>query len=386
MIICTAEAQGFGPSSNLINYINLFERERIDDCIFIASGTSYEFLRSRDLKVIEGDYDFQNDFFSQNRETIEYVISVMESRTIILASHYKIQTKYIDLIYWLYKLEIHPTSLVNSCNQFMSSENSVLLKKLNDFTSKTYDQSFMKQRENFSHIAHHLSNQSICIEYIPNSKQHSNYLKLLNPSTKTIGPIVAPEFIFSNNTPVSYDFKKGLLNLGGMQKQNGYSSIMEIIYKSISTFFDISIAGGNNFNDQIDNLLTADALVKKMLEADFIITQPGFNCVYEALYLKKPTLILPPQNYGQSKFTKYLKTYLLSESFIEWSDIIENFDASWNSYEELSIRMTDEMEDFGVSITKIVLDRVTELKSNPILFNTLMSMQDNLIKKVGIQI
>jgi len=162
-----------------------------------------------------------------------------------------------------------------------------------------------------------------------------NNLKWINPIQNTSNTMYKP-----------FDCPYVLINVGGLHSPigNGESYIDTIIVPTIKVFNKLNkkilITGGtqatkslsiilNKYDIKIENIIIETLEQEKFISAvknsEIFLTSPGLTTIYETSSLKKPTIILPPQNLSQFYNIEYSKKILDKYKTINWETDKLNF-------------------------------------------------------------
>ena len=202
-----------------------------------------------------------------------------------------------------------------------------------------------------------------CINLTENSKKvlsQINNLKWVNPIQNS-----------SDNTyrPINDDYV--LINVGGLHSPigNGESYIETVLIPVINVFNSMNkkivITGGTNAVNSINRLLSDknidmnNIIITTMKQSDFLssvnnselfLTSPGLTTIYETSSLKKPTILLPPQNLSQFYNIEYAKKIIDKFKYLNW-------DTS-----KLNLEYLNEILDKGETyVVEKIYEYITEL-------------------------
>jgi len=372
-IIATAEAQGFGPAAQLVSILNPFIEQGIK-VDFFGSGTCYEYFNNefenvKDLDISE-HYD-EAFFLLKNYDAL---VTVMDSKAALLAKHLGLRVVYIDLIFSLYDLEDYDYE--KKANNIIKDKEKVKMVVENNYYS--YNKDFMRDRAYRSALSHILSDKAFFIEFIPCNNETKTFLRKAN--SEVIGPVL-DSLLFRMNNIIS-EKTKILVSLGGLQKQNKYSILIEKVFELLKGDLDIKIASSNINLHSSNKLLSKQEYFSELSSSNIIIATSGFSTVYEALYLGKIVLLLPPQNVGQIKFVDYLKQNLSSEQIFSWDDFFKREEDLWLYMKNIEEKMID--DNLINSLSSEISNMFNKINTDQELQNRILQKQQRFLKRMDL--
>ncbi len=359
-LIATAEAQGFGPASQLLSILRPFLKN-ID---FFGTGTCYEYLKNNGLNVKELDLIKDYEICSKLLSQYDILITVMDSRAALLAKYIGLKVVYIDLIFSLFNIKESFNYYKHISGLIIKDESK--LRKLIEHNKNNYNRDFMNQRAKRSIFSHILSDKNFSIEFLPCTKKNNCFLKKTN--------CVFTEPILDQNIfeleKSAFENNKLVVSLGGMQKQNNYSNLIrQVLFKLNVDFKKLNLLNQKNYFKQIQN-------------SKIILCTPGFSIVYELLFLNKILLILPAQNAGQIKFVDYLKQNLSKEQFISWEDFFEIKHDLWAYMNHVENEMNTSKE-LSSKISSKILEQYNKINDDE-LKDKIIKKQKSFLKRINL--
>jgi len=314
-IIATAQPIGFGPVSNLVTLLQDCQEE----VEYFGFGTCYEFLN--ELKqnpfFIRKEKEFEDTLSVLTQKKYDLLISVMGSKSAILAKKLGIPVLYLDLVFWMWED-------LNSFDYYKKKADSLPIISLEELKNKYffYEGQNDEMRKETSILSHFISDKSLVQEFIPCEGTNKQIIDILPNSEQTL-PLM-------NDSLGRLSSNKGnqnalLFSLGGLQVQNDYRFVIRDLLSLVQAEEKIEVIGSKEHLAPIQSkLLNTYNYLNKVSQYQIVFAQPGFSTLYELMHLNVIPIILPAQNIGQLKFVHFLKKYLNNSQFIEWEDIYPN--------------------------------------------------------------
>lgn len=359
-IIATAQPIGFGPVSNLVTLLNDCHEE-VD---YFGFGTCYEFLKELNQNpfFIRKEKEFEDTLNILTQKNYDLLISVMGSKSAILAKKLGIPVLYLDLVFWMWED-------LNSLDYYQNKANSIPILSLEELKN-TY---FFKEgkndamRKETSILSHFISDKSLVQEFIPCEGTNQQIIDIL-PQTEQTLPLMNDKIHQPSTNKVNQD--TFFFSLGGLQVQNDYRFVIRDLLSLVQAEQKIEVIGSKEHLAPINSkLLNTNDYLNNVSEYQFVIAQPGFSTLYELMHLNVIPIILPAQNIGQLKFVHFLKKYLDKKQFIEWEDIYPNNKVHLDEYvDELNYYMKRDKNLPAKLYKKLkIVQEYVEQNTSPIL-------------------
>ncbi|WP_310551294.1 hypothetical protein [Paenibacillus glufosinatiresistens] len=368
LLVC-AEAQGFGPSANAVH---LLRRLGIDprQADYIGSETSYEYFASLQLQPIPLPPLLPDAMALLSR--YDCLLSVMNSRLAILAKRAGLRVVYADLIFWLYDPPAPLPVYRKEADRLLESASGEELQELLRPAGTTYDRAYLEEREKRSILAHLTADLSLVEEFVPCGERLRAFLepagtRFLPPvldealdtvldslpaarreagqlfrsgtgrgcapdscrdtdrggsppdSSPSAAEYTRPNASSAPDLPASPDapFGRTLAVLGGMSEQNRYRKLMN---DTLGRIPGMEMCGSALLAGS--RTLPPEEYFRKLSEYPVVAAQPGFATLCEILYLGLTPVVLPPQNAGQLRYTRFMKAHLDPSLFLDWEQLV----------------------------------------------------------------
>lgn len=322
-IIATAQPIGFGPVSNLVTLVKDLNK----DIDYFGFGTCFEFLAEIGHKpiLIRKEKEFEDTLKALTNKKYDLLISVMGSKSAILAKKLGIPILYLDLVFWMWED-------LNSIDFYKKKALDIEKSSLEDIKKNYFFEEGKNDelRKETSVLSHFISDKSLVQEFIPCEGLNKKIILSLEHSEQTL-PLMNDNIFHLSKEKKEKDLL--FFSLGGMQVQNDYRFVMRDLLSLLQIDHRLVVIGSKEHLYPVpSNLLQTTEYLNKVSEYPYVFAQPGFSTIYELMYMNIIPIILPAQNIGQLKFVHFLKQFLDKNQFIEWEDIYQYKDEQLIEY------------------------------------------------------
>lgn len=310
-VICTAEAYGFGPVSKLTSIAKLLKKKISVHLVFVGKHAAYDFASRSD--IFDECYNSEPSSITAKHliANSDYVMSVMESYSILYAKQYNKKSFFIDSLFWLWDLKRSTSYYVNMA--YSIEENPV--DHTNRFKSKTpHEQEY---------LAHLLTTMSF-VQNFPGVEKRLKEFVRYTQMTK-VGALI--DLNYKGKLKKEY---KILVACGGLKTPmvsvSDNKTYVQIIGKIINGIamnpcfrkYKIVVALNDNFisknlflqyfNKEVEvKFFSHDDFLHELSSSFVLFTSPGITTMYEGMAYGIPIFLLPEQSYGQYHIYHKLK-------------------------------------------------------------------------------
>lgn len=374
-ILISAEAQGFGLSSIAVSLSSLFTGHKLT---YIGKGLAYEYFKKEGCEVCElKDFKDLGNIISMLK-SYELLVSINESRLAIIAKKIGLKVIYLDLLYWLWPLELNK-DIKEYAKRIKIMPIEKLAAELDDDAGKVYDKAFIKRRGFLSIIAGLISDSALIQDFPLLSKEKKELFR--GEKTFFVHPFIR-KYDFKN------DFKREgrkslFVSLGGIPSQNNYAAVFSIVLKNLKKSKTFNV--GSSLLQVEHKTYRHRDLMEEIVNSDVILTPPGSITILEIFSLNKPVFYLPPKNAGQYVIFKMFQDLGLTDFIVDWKDIypeVNKTDCLWDTMKLVERNMTFDKK-LPVNLAKRINNGINKIIDSPRARSRLIRKQSRFLKSIS---
>jgi len=325
-ILISAEPQGFGIASVARTIASFLKGHHVN---YIANDLAYIYFKKEGGQIFHHNNYRNIRAFRNLLRQHDIFLSVNESKLAIIAKKLGFKVIYFDLLFWLWQDKIND-DILDAASDFYKKPISHLSRIFSSHSNKKYDLKFIENRAFFA-ITAGLISDATCLQDFPPLTGTKKKLLNRRKNINYIHPILRKNSTCKRNKSK----KEILISLGGVPSQNNYAQVFAKTFSMLKrqTSFKLASSDLHKHCDFQYKLYKQKDLHDAILNANVVLTPPGFTTMCEIFNLKKPVIYLPPKNAGVHKMSRVFSDFGLDEFSIRWEDIypqLAKYKDSWD--------------------------------------------------------